>query len=169
MITLSLVLILPVSSVIMGLLGFWVGRCARKLPIIDNNLPWTLHRSQIPAAAEEDPVKSGPSSDRWPRGKLSRIVYFPGLGYNAADTDDGWCRPMPDGRQRWRDDAIERPLAVQGAGVLFVAGCEENQVRFQPRFDVIVLLSAPAEVLAGRHGNPEPVTRTARRSPPGLR
>jgi hypothetical protein len=42
--------------------------------------------------------------------------------------------------------------------VLFVAGCEENQVRFQPRFDVIILLSAPAEILAGRlasrTGNP---------------
>jgi hypothetical protein len=34
--------------------------------------------------------------------------------------------------------------------VLFVAGCEENQVRFHPRFDLIILLSAPAEVLAGR-------------------
>jgi len=34
--------------------------------------------------------------------------------------------------------------------VLFVADCEENQVRFHPRFDLIILLSAPAEVLAGR-------------------
>ena len=30
------------------------------------------------------------------------------------------------------------------------AGWEENQVRFHPRFDLIILLSAPAEVLAGR-------------------
>ena len=34
--------------------------------------------------------------------------------------------------------------------MLFVADCEENQVRFHPRFDLIILLSAPAEVLAGR-------------------
>ena len=27
--------------------GFFVGRCARKLPFLDDNLPWTLHRSQI--------------------------------------------------------------------------------------------------------------------------
>ena len=31
--------------------------------------------------------------------------------------------------------------------MLFVAGCEENQVAFHPRFDLIILLSAPAEVL----------------------
>ena len=62
-------------------------------------------------------------------------------GFNAIDTDDGWCEPLPDGRQRWREDAIEQLLAVEDAEVLFVAGCEENQVRFQPRFDVIILLS----------------------------
>lgn len=34
--------------------------------------------------------------------------------------------------------------------MLFVVGCEENQVRFHPRFDLIILLSAPAVVLAER-------------------
>jgi hypothetical protein len=29
--------------------GFFVGRCARKLPILDDNLPWTIHRGQISA------------------------------------------------------------------------------------------------------------------------
>jgi hypothetical protein len=71
---------------------------------------------------------------------------------------DGWCGPFPDGRQRWREDAIEQLLAIEDADVLFVAGCEENQVRFHPRFDVIILPSAPAEVLverlASRMGNP---------------
>jgi hypothetical protein len=28
--------------------GFFVGRCARKLPILDDKLPWTVHRGQIP-------------------------------------------------------------------------------------------------------------------------
>lgn len=27
-------------------------------------------------------------------------------GFKAVDTDDGWCEPLPDGRQRWREDAI---------------------------------------------------------------
>ena len=39
-------LLLPICSVVMGLLGFWTGRCARRLPFIDNKLPWTLCRSQ---------------------------------------------------------------------------------------------------------------------------
>ena len=32
--------------------GFFIGRCARKLPIIDSKLPWTLSRSQIMNACE---------------------------------------------------------------------------------------------------------------------
>jgi dephospho-CoA kinase len=91
-------------------------------------------------------------------GKSSVIEALAARGYKAIDTDDGWCEPLPDGRQRWREDAIEELLANEDAEVLFVAGCEENQVRFHPRFDVIILLSAPAEILAerlaSRTGNP---------------
>ena len=91
-------------------------------------------------------------------GKSSVIEVLAARGYKAVDTDYGWCEPLPDGRQRWREDAIEQLLAVEDADVLFVAGCEENQVPFHPRFDVIILLSAPAEILAGRlasrTGNP---------------
>ena len=83
-------------------------------------------------------------------GKSSVIGSLAARGYKAVDTDDGWCEALPDGRQRWREEAIEQLLATEDAGVLFVAGCEENQVRFHPRFDVIILLSAPAEILAGR-------------------
>jgi hypothetical protein len=46
-------LLLPACSLTMGLLGFFVGRCARKLPIIDDNLPWTMHRSQMPFAVRD--------------------------------------------------------------------------------------------------------------------
>ena len=91
-------------------------------------------------------------------GKSSVIEALAARGYKAVDTDHGWCEPLPDGRQQWREDAIERLLATADADVLFVAGCEENQVRFHPQFDVIILLSAPAEVLAerlvSRTGNP---------------
>jgi len=34
--------------------------------------------------------------------------------------------------------------------VLLVAGCEENQVKFHPEFDHIILLSAPVEILTQR-------------------
>ena len=83
-------------------------------------------------------------------GKSSVIEALDALGYKAVDTDDGWCEPLPDGRQQWREDAIAELLAAEDADILFVAGCEQNQVAFHSRFDVIILLSAPADVLAMR-------------------
>jgi dephospho-CoA kinase len=83
-------------------------------------------------------------------GKSSVIHALSVRGFKAVDTDDGWCEPLPDGRQRWWEDAIGELLNTEDADVLFVVGCEENQVRFHPRFDLIILLSAPVEVLAER-------------------
>jgi len=83
-------------------------------------------------------------------GKSSVVQELRARGYKAVDTYDGWCEPQPDGRQRGREDALEALLAPQDADVLFVAGCEENQGRFHPRFDHIVLLSAPLETLLER-------------------
>jgi len=37
---------LVVSSFAMGLFGFFVGRCARRIPVLDDNLPWAVHRGQ---------------------------------------------------------------------------------------------------------------------------
>jgi shikimate kinase len=91
-------------------------------------------------------------------GKSSVVLALAARGYKAVDTDDGWSEPLPDGRQQWREDAIDRLLDTEDADVLFVAGCEENQAQFHPRFDHIVLLSAPVETLlervATRTGNP---------------
>jgi shikimate kinase len=91
-------------------------------------------------------------------GKSSVVRELAARGFKAVDTDDGWSEPLPDGRQRWREDAIEALLATEDTGVLFVAGCEENQAQFHARFDHIILLSAPLEVLmrrlAGRTTNP---------------
>ena len=91
-------------------------------------------------------------------GKSSVIRALANLGYKAIDTDDGWCEQLPDGRQRWREDAIAILLATEDADVLFVAGCEENQARFHPQLDRIILLSAPVQAmmqrLADRTSNP---------------
>jgi shikimate kinase len=83
-------------------------------------------------------------------GKSSLVAELAALGYKAVDTDAGWCEPQPDGRQRWREDAIQALLAAGDTDVLFVAGCEENQVKFHSQFDHIILLSAPLEVLTQR-------------------
>ncbi len=83
-------------------------------------------------------------------GKSSIVRELVARGYKAVDTDDGWCEPQPDGRQQWREDAIQALLTTEDADVLFVAGCEENQAKFHAQFDHIVLLSAPLETLVER-------------------
>ena len=83
-------------------------------------------------------------------GKSSVVGELLARGYKAVDTDDGYSEPQPDGRQRWREDAVRSLLATEDAEVLFVAGCEENQVQFHAQFDHIVLLSAPTETLVER-------------------
>lgn len=83
-------------------------------------------------------------------GKSSVIRELAARGYTAVDTDDGWVEPRPDGRQMWREDAIAALLNTEDTDVLFVAGCEENQVKFHAQFDHIILLSAPLEILLER-------------------
>jgi hypothetical protein len=68
----------------------------------------------------------------------------------AIDADDGWTLPQPDGTLRWDEVAITRLLDTDGTDVLFFAGCEENMVAFLPRFDIVVLLSAPRDVIVHR-------------------
>lgn len=83
-------------------------------------------------------------------GKSAVVHALAARGYKAIDADDGWCQQLPDGRQSWREDAIEALLATEDADILFLAGCEENQVQFHAQFDRIILLSAPSEILAQR-------------------
>ena len=63
MIIIYCMLLLPICSVVMGLFGFWIGRCARRLPIIDDKLPWTVHRNQIAITAAST-VKHGSGTSR---------------------------------------------------------------------------------------------------------
>jgi len=83
-------------------------------------------------------------------GKSSVVRELVARGYKSIDTDEGWSEPQPDGRQMWREDAIQALLTAEDAEVLFVAGCEENQAKFHAQFDHIVLLSAPLETLVER-------------------
>ena len=79
MLTAIYALILIACSSILGLFGFFVGRCARKLPLIDNHLPWAIHRGQIPHT-EECQRRPTPAPARWPQDSLREL-----LTYNARN------------------------------------------------------------------------------------
>jgi shikimate kinase len=74
-------------------------------------------------------------------------------GYEAVDTDhDGWT--LPDGT--WDEPRMTALLA--GQAEIVVSGTVDNQGRFYDRFNHVVLLSAPLDVLlyrvATRSNNP---------------
>ncbi|SMD21682.1 AAA family ATPase [Kibdelosporangium aridum] len=86
-------------------------------------------------------------------GKSTVLDVLAKRGHRVVDTDtDEWSEwvTLPDGSTDWvwRADAMKDLLDQPGN--LFVAGCKSNQVDFYDKFDHIVLLSAPAEVLLAR-------------------
>jgi adenylate kinase family enzyme len=90
-------------------------------------------------------------------GKSSALEELRRRGFRVVDTDlPGWSEWIeneddPDGGGWfWREDRIAELLASEDARTLFVSGCVSNQGKFYDRFDAIVLLSAPAEVLLSR-------------------
>jgi hypothetical protein len=56
------------SSFFLCLFSFWIGRCARKLPIIDDKLPWTMSRDQAPRCTADCKMRHSapPDPPRWP-------------------------------------------------------------------------------------------------------
>ena len=50
----------------------------------------------------------------------------------------------------WREDQISDLLGRDSDEVLFVSGCKSNQGKFYDRFDAVVLLSAPEQVILER-------------------
>ncbi len=95
-------------------------------------------------------------------GKSTVIEELAARGYKAVDTDyEGYSHMVnvsddeltgldPGQDWVWREDRIEALLATEDAGVLFVSGTSPNQGTFYPRFDHIVLLTAPSEVIVER-------------------
>ena len=101
-------------------------------------------------------------------GKSTVIVALAARGFWAVDLDDEafseWVTiaeqpelaeaagsPVePDRDWVWREDRVGSLLDREQAATLFVGGCAANMRRFLPRFDEIVLLTAPAEVIADR-------------------
>ncbi len=88
-------------------------------------------------------------------GKSSALRMLGARGHRVVDTDtDAWSRwvTLPDGSADWiwREESIAGLLAGHADSHLFVAGCKTNQGRFYPRFDQVVLLTAPAGVMLDR-------------------
>jgi len=83
-------------------------------------------------------------------GKSAALAELAGRGHRVVDTDYGGYAEEVDGEQLWREERIDELLGKHDAGVLFVSGCVANQGAFYPRFDAVVLLHAPAEVILQR-------------------
>ena len=47
-------ILLVTCSFTLCIFGFFVGRCARKIPVLDNNLPRALHRGETPSQSCHD-------------------------------------------------------------------------------------------------------------------
>lgn len=95
-------------------------------------------------------------------GKSSVLARLAELGYKTVDTDHGGYQEQVesepsvrarfggDTEWRWREDRITSPLDQEDADVLFVSGTTSNQSKFYARFDRIILLTAPNDVIADR-------------------
>lgn len=85
-------------------------------------------------------------------GKSTVIGELAAHGYRAVDMDaPGWSEHGPDGDWRWQEERVQELLSsVEHDEVLFVSGCAENQGKFYPQFDEIVLFSAPIAVIVER-------------------
>ena len=49
--------LLPICSFTLAIFGFFVGRCARKIPILYDNLPRALHRGEVSRAVRQATIK----------------------------------------------------------------------------------------------------------------
>jgi shikimate kinase len=85
-------------------------------------------------------------------GKSSALAELSKLGFRVVDTDVGGWSEWSDveGGYVWREDRMTQLLARDDGPSLYVSGTVSNQGRFYDRFDAVVLLSAPAEVLLSR-------------------
>ena len=88
-------------------------------------------------------------------GKSAALAALGRRGHRVVDTDtEHWSRwsTADDGAPEWvwREDRLAELLEGHGAGHLFVAGCRSNQGQFYGRFDAVVLLSAPVDVMLAR-------------------
>lgn len=89
-------------------------------------------------------------------GKSAALAELGRRGHRVVDTDYGaYAEEVPHSvaggwEQLWREDRIAALLNGHDGGLLFISGCVANQGKFYPRFDAVVLLSAPANLIVER-------------------
>jgi dephospho-CoA kinase len=89
-------------------------------------------------------------------GKSAVLAELARRGHRVVDTgygaysDEVPCADAGGWEQLWREDRIEALLDGCDDGPLFISGCVSNQGKFYPRFDAVVLLTAPASVILER-------------------
>jgi shikimate kinase len=93
-------------------------------------------------------------------GKSAALAELGRRGYRVVDTDErGWREyreylessdEVRRGEWLWVEERITALLDSDDGRSLFVQGCVRNQPTFYDRFNAVVLLSAPAEVILDR-------------------
>ena len=93
-------------------------------------------------------------------GKSSALAELGRRGHRVVDTDDpGWreyreyVEPIDElhrGEWLWVEERMSTLLDSDDGRSLFVEGCSANQSKFYERFNAVVLLSAPADVILDR-------------------
>jgi broad-specificity NMP kinase len=89
-------------------------------------------------------------------GKSTALAELARRGHRVVDTDEAvWTEDVPLAHELgtdrlWRADKMNALLAEHVLGTLFISGCVANQSMFYPRFDAVVLLSAPIDLLLAR-------------------
>ena len=85
-------------------------------------------------------------------GKSTALAELRSRGFEVVETDGpGWSEwSDDDGGYVWHEDRIVELLDRDRETTLYVSGTVSNQGRFSSRFDAVVLLTAPADVLLRR-------------------
>jgi RNase adaptor protein for sRNA GlmZ degradation len=89
-------------------------------------------------------------------GKSMALAELARRGHQVVDTDDGdWTEDVTFGpglgsERLWREHKMNALISEHIAGTLFISGCVANQGLFYSRFDAVVLLTAPLDVLLER-------------------
>ena len=85
-------------------------------------------------------------------GKSTVLAELAKRGFATVETDvEPWSEWSDEaGGYVWNEALVEELLDREHETTLFVSGTVSNQGRFYDRFDAVVLLSAPADVLLER-------------------